>query len=158
MPHGEGIRVGQPWGALSQAEALRLARDPDTAPLHVRVFFAAVGTANTIGHATFEAGQLADLLPRRDGTQPHRTHLANAIRRAVHTGLLLPGSGVRCLLPAAELWDRAGGRGTRTCTWHGIGRSTRPARPGRDPPPAATARDRATTASHPNPTQKGITP
>ena len=153
MPHGEGIRVGQPWGALSQAEALRLAEDPDTGPLHVRVFFAAVGSANTIGHATFGAGQLATLLPRRDGAPPHRTHLANAIRRAVASGLLLPGSGTRCLLPAAELWDRTCGRGTRTCPWHGIGRNARPARHGRDPPTASP-----TSTSHHTPTQKGITP
>lgn len=122
MPHGNGIAVPQPWGALSQAEALRLAGATSTGPLHVRVFFAAVGSANTIGHAPFASGELAELLTGPSGKPVHRTHLANAISRAVTAGLLLPGSGSRCLRPSPVLWDRAGGHGTRTCAWHGRGR------------------------------------
>lgn len=125
MPWGEGIAIGGTWGAVGQAEALRLARDADTGPLHVRLFLAAIGRANTIGHAEFAPGELACLLPRGDGRTPHRTHLANAVRRAVSSGLLLAGSGSRCLLPSPGLWDRAGGHGSRSCAWHGTSGPTR---------------------------------
>lgn len=121
MPWGEGITLPGPWGALSQDDALRHAANPSLGPLHIRVFLMAVARCNTTGHAEFAPGELATLLPRRaeQDAPVSRTHLTKAIARAVRDELLLAGSGTRCLLPSPTLWDRAGGRGSRTCTWHG---------------------------------------
>lgn len=129
MPWGNGITLPGPWGAIDQAEALRLATDAGTGPLHVRVFLAAIGRSNTIGHAPFGPGELAQLLPRADGRPPNRTHLADAIGRAVNAGLLIRGSGSRCLMPSPSLWDRADNNGARTCRWHSASAPPSPSLP-----------------------------
>lgn len=116
---GRGINFGpsRPWGAVSQTEYRRMARD-DRHLLLYRVHFAALGWANRIGHAEFGEGALAEILARNDKPLT-RQSLANAINRARSLGLTAAESCSRCLVLSGLHFQKAG-LGTSTCKTHGI--------------------------------------
>ncbi len=110
---------------MDQHSARRMARDPEVKPLHFRVMFAAVGWSNLIGHAEFAPGGLGMVLqsanPRTgEMSMPDRNQVNAAIRRAKVMGLIAEDSTFRCLVTAVW-WEKAGGRGGKTCSHHGIG-------------------------------------
>lgn len=112
------------FGAVDQHYAKLLARDPDVKPLAIRVMFAALGWSNLIGHAEFAQSGLAVVLQSSDPRTgelsiPSRGQVNTAIRRAEDMGLVAAGSTRQCLL-AAAWWEKSGGTGGRTCTFHGI--------------------------------------
>ena len=112
------------YGAVDQLAARRLARDPDTGPLLLRVMFAAIGWSNLIGHAEFASGGLAMVLQSSDPqtgemSMPNRGQVNTAIRRAEASGLVADGSSRFCLV-TADWWEKAGGKGGRSCGHHNI--------------------------------------
>lgn len=120
------------WGGVDQHAARRLARDPELKPLHYRVMFAALGWSNLIGHAEFAPGGLAMVLqssdPRTGALKvPSSQQVTNAIRRARDLGLVGEKSSYFCLV-APEWWEKAGGHGGKTCGYHRIRGTRRPAR------------------------------
>lgn len=125
----EGISFDQ-WGSVDQHYARLLARDPDVKPLALRVMFAALGWSNLIGHAEFAQGGLAMVLQSSDPRTgelsiPSRGQVNTAIRRAEAMGLVAAESSRQCLLTPAW-WEKSGGRGGKSCTFHNI--RTRPER------------------------------
>lgn len=112
------------WGAVDQHQARRLARDPEVAPLYLRVVLAAMGWSNLIGHAEFAQGGLALVLQSTDPTTgeisiPSRSQVNAAIKRAKDMDLIHESSTFRCLV-TQTWWEKSGGRGGRTCAHHGI--------------------------------------
>jgi hypothetical protein len=112
------------WGAVDQHTARRFARDPEIKPLYLRVMFAGLGWSNLIGHAEFAMGGLAMVLQSADPTTgeisiPSRSQVNAAIKRAKEMGLVHDSSDFRCLVTEAW-WEKAGGKGGRTCAHHGI--------------------------------------
>lgn len=112
------------WGSVDQHYARLLARDPDVKPLAMRVMFAALGWSNLIGHAEFAAGGLAMVLQSSDPRTgelsiPSRGQVNTAIRRAEEMGLVAAGSCRQCLL-SPVWWEKSGGRGGKSCTFHGV--------------------------------------
>ncbi len=126
-------------------------RDPDTGPLFVRVMFAALGWSNLIGHAEFPApGGLAILLQSSDPRTgelsiPNHNQVNTAIRRAEAAGLVAEGSSLVSPLTAAW-WEKAGGKGGRTCGHHRIHRSA--ARHTRSVNESGKRHTRSVTATH----------
>jgi hypothetical protein len=118
-----GIRFDE-WGGVDQHAARMMARDPEARPLRVRVMFAAIGWSNLIGHAEFAAGGLALVLQSSDPRTgeisiPGRGQVNKAIREAEDAGYVGAGSSRHCLR-APDWWDKAGGKGGKTCIFHGI--------------------------------------
>jgi hypothetical protein len=112
------------WGAVDQHQARRLARDPEVAPLYLRVALAAMGWSNLIGHAEFAQGGLAMVLQSADPVTgeisiPSRSQVNAAIKRAKGMDLIHESSTFRCLVTQVW-WAKAGGKGGKTCTHHGI--------------------------------------
>ena len=112
------------WGAVDQHTARRFARDPEVKPLYLRVMFAGMGWSNLIGHAEFAMGGLAMVLQSADPTtgemsMPSRSQVNAAIKRAKEMGLVHESSDFRCLVTEAW-WEKAGGKGGKTCAHHGI--------------------------------------
>lgn len=112
------------WGAIDQHTARRFARDPEIKPLYLRVMFAGIGWSNLVGHAEFAMGGLAMVLQSADPTTgeisiPSRSQVNAAIKRAKEMGLVHDSSDFRCLVTEAW-WEKAGGKGGRTCAHHGI--------------------------------------
>lgn len=112
------------WGSVDQVHARQMARDPDVKPLWLRVMFASMGWSNLIGHAEFARSGLAVVLQSNDPQTgvlsiPSDSQVDTAIRTAKTKGLVDPDSTRRCLV-APEWWDKAGGKGTRTCAEHAI--------------------------------------
>ncbi len=113
------------WGAVNQEWAKEVARDPDVAPLALRVFFAANGWSNRIGHACFEPGGLREILTivdRRTGAlrQPKRQGVNRAIRHAKAMGLIDESSSARCLVLSGNAWQKRG-KGNAVCSIHDVG-------------------------------------
>ncbi|MCZ2811258.1 hypothetical protein O2W15_07380 [Modestobacter sp. VKM Ac-2979] len=113
-----GIRFAGAWGGLSQVEQRRMAKD-DAHPLPYRVYFAALGRANRVGHAEFSEGELRHLLRRADGTPRSEGVISNAIAEAKRKGLIHRDSGARCLVLSSQHFQKAGS-GSSTCDVHGI--------------------------------------
>lgn len=113
-----GIRFVGPWAGISQVEQRRMAKD-DAHPLPYRLYFAALGRANRVGHAEFAEGELRHLLCRNDGTLRSESSISNAIREAKGRGLVHRDSGARCLVLPSHHFQKAG-QGSGTCDVHGI--------------------------------------
>lgn len=112
------------WGAVDQHSARRLARDPEVKPLYLRVVFAAVGWSNLIGHAEFAIGGLALVLQSANPVTgeisiPSRSQVNTAIKRAKDMKLIHEESDYRCLV-SPTWWEKAGGKGGKTCAHHRI--------------------------------------
>ncbi|MGY1633804.1 hypothetical protein ACI784_19045 [Geodermatophilus sp. SYSU D01186] len=106
-----------PWGGVSQREYQRMARD-QRHTLTYRVYFAALGWANQIGHAEFAEKELNGLLGK-GGKPLSRQSLRDAITRATRLDLVLPESGTRCLVLGHWQFQK-GWYGTKKCRTHGI--------------------------------------
>jgi hypothetical protein len=88
-------------------------------PLHYRVYFAALGWANRLGHAQFGEGALGRILSNEDGEPLPAPSVSNAIDRAKKKGLVTPDSGTRCLVLGAWRFQKAG-LGSANCLTHGL--------------------------------------
>ncbi|MDW5326041.1 hypothetical protein [Plantactinospora sp. KLBMP9567] len=88
-------------------------------PLHLRLIFLAFSRVNSIGHAEFAPGELARALGDVDRygeiLPAKRSTVNTAIRKAIETAAILPGSGERCLILNGDVKR---GRSTNYCTWH----------------------------------------
>jgi hypothetical protein len=104
--------AGVPWAAVSQLDARAKARNKGTGVLAVRVYFAAVGWGNQIGHAEFASGDLAEIL----GTGAQG--VTKAIRAAKDAGLVDDLSSARCLVLSGWHFQKSG-HGTGACAHHG---------------------------------------
>ena len=115
---GIGFGPGAPWAAVSQFDCRRKAKTDATGPLWLRVYFAAVGWTNRVGHAEFAKGALADVLGVSG--KPHAAQdVQKAIRAAKQHGLIGQESGARCLvLPRFHVQKE--GLGTGSCQVHGL--------------------------------------
>jgi hypothetical protein len=114
-----------PYGGVNQERAKDLAADDRLSPLALRVFFAAVGWSNRIGHACFERRGLAEVLCYVDKTtgeivRPRPQGVNKAISKAKSMGLIEPQSDARCLVLSDQLW-RKRGKGNASCSYHGVG-------------------------------------
>jgi hypothetical protein len=108
----------QPWGAVSQPECQRMAREA-AHPLAYRVYFAALGWANRIGHAEFGQGALGRVLANADSQALKPGSVTNAVNRAKVLGLIASTSRTACL--ALGDWQfQKDGRGSVDCRTHGI--------------------------------------
>ncbi|MEV2238788.1 hypothetical protein [Micromonospora sp. NPDC049891] len=103
-------------------------------PLYVRLVFAAYARANDIGHAEFEPGELSrilgEALPDGELILASRQTVYSALQQAEEFGMILPGSGVRCIVLPNGF--RRGGR-DRKCFWHKVGLDRRRRRPRQRP-------------------------
>jgi hypothetical protein len=106
-----------PWGAVSQFDCRRRAKMQGS-PLWFRVYFAAIGWANRIGHAEFAEGQLADILDREGSPYPGQD-VQKAITAAKRHGLIQPESGARCLVLPGHHFQKDG-KGTGSCKVHNV--------------------------------------
>ncbi|MCX9191753.1 hypothetical protein C3Y87_10060 [Carbonactinospora thermoautotrophica] len=117
------MRFAGPWGAISQLEAERQAKNPHITSAGVRVFFAAVARANRIGHAEFGPGELADWLGSFDRsgvwTPAHKSTVSKAIAQAKSLELVAKDSSARCLVLSSHVFQKAG-RGSFGCKHHGL--------------------------------------
>ncbi|MFE9206215.1 hypothetical protein [Micromonospora sp. NPDC007230] len=99
-----------------------LAVNPAIRPLYVRLVFGAYARANDIGHAEFDPGEmsrvLGDVTQQGELIPANRQTLYSALRQAESFGMILPGSGVRCVVLPTGF--RRGGAG-RSCHWHKVG-------------------------------------
>lgn len=112
------------WVGVNQAMARGMSRDPEVTPMRLRVMFAALGWANLIGHAEFDPAGLCQLLMRQDPKTgelsiPSGNSVDNVIKEARDMGLIGEGSSRRCLV-APDWWEKAGGKGGKTCSHHRI--------------------------------------
>ena len=112
---------GRTWGAVSQVEFRRFARDPRHTHVY-RVYFAALGWANLIGHAEFGQDELRQVLADGDGRVPSPQRVSQAVKAARDLGLVGGDSKARCLVLPHVQFQR-GGMGSRSCRVHGVNRS-----------------------------------
>jgi hypothetical protein len=110
--------AGVPWGAISQPECQRRAKD-SRLPLRERVQFAALGCANRIGHAEFSMGQLVRFLADEHGKAPSRQAVSNTIKRLRDVGLLAQESCARCLVVSGWFFQK-NAHGTASCRTHAV--------------------------------------
>ncbi|WP_199853752.1 hypothetical protein [Plantactinospora sp. BB1] len=103
------------FGAIHQPEYRRMAKDERISPRAFRVHFAALGWANQIGHAEFGPGELAQVLGIGCGRQADKA-ADKAVTAAKTMGLVLPESGLRCLVLPYTLFQK--GKGTVVCNHH----------------------------------------
>lgn len=101
----------RPWGAVSQHEYRRMARDPEH-PLAYRVHFAALGWADRQGHASFGPRGLAAVLGK-DGTPLSGQSTTNAVADAKRKELISPRSRAACLVLSAHLFQKGRGAPVR---------------------------------------------
>lgn len=85
-------------------------------PLWMRIYFAAVGWGNQLGHAEFSEGELAKVLGQ-SGNKYASQNVYRAVQTAVRYGLVQDGSGVRCLILPGHHFQQ--GMGATVCRWHG---------------------------------------
>jgi hypothetical protein len=117
------------WGAISREQAQELALHGYTMPLEVRIMFLAMAFSNRINHATFDRGQITQLLEQVDPkTGELRTPTAKtvreAIKRAINQGLLAGQTGGRCLVLPGELWAMQA-HTSSSCDYCGVGFNAR---------------------------------
>lgn len=88
-------------------------------PLYMRLIFLAFSRVNSIGHAEFDSGELERALGDVDQygqvIPAKRPTVTAAIRKAIETTMILPGSGERCLILHPEVKR---GKSTNHCEWH----------------------------------------
>lgn len=111
-----------PWGAISQTAFRDLARDTGQT-LHYRVWMAALGWANQVGHTDFKGERLAEILVGKGGVIPSKQSITNAIARAKKSGLIHDSSNALCLVLPSSMFQKQG-VGTRHCDVHGISKHT----------------------------------
>ncbi|WBC06770.1 hypothetical protein [Micromonospora sp. WMMA1947] len=113
---------GEQFLMLSIDMCEELAANVAVRPLYVRLVFAAYARVNDIGHAEFEPGEMLHVLGDVDHdrvlTPASRQTLYSALQQAEAFGMVLPGSGLRCVLLPVGV--RRGGTG-RDCHWHKVG-------------------------------------
>jgi hypothetical protein len=80
-----------------------IARQGNGLRLHMRLFFVGLQRVSNRGHAPFKAGELAELMVRKDGSLYSDKHIRNEIAILANAGLLSPESNIRCLLYPMEL-------------------------------------------------------
>jgi hypothetical protein len=112
------------FGSVDQHFARGMARDSEITPMRLRVMFAALGWSNLIGHAEFDPAGLCQVLMKQDPRTgelsiPSGNHVTNVIKEARDMGLIGKGSSMRCLV-APAWWQKAGGKGGKTCNHHKI--------------------------------------
>lgn len=114
-PRESWVKVHQA-GRLELAHSIRL-------PHWLRLAFLAEARMAEDGHARFERGEVG-LHLGTDGdtgecTPVDRYNVRRAIREAVSRGLLLPGSGTRCLLLPQHRVTKGRGQRLTDCPHHG---------------------------------------
>lgn len=110
------FRFAGDFAAIHQPDYRRMAKDENISPRHIRVHFAALGYGNQIGHAEFGQGELAQILGVGYGRDADKAaHKAVAAAKAL--GLVLPESGLRCLVLPHTQFQK--GKGTVSCAYHG---------------------------------------
>lgn len=102
MKGGIQFGGGGSWVAVSQQQQMLLAKSPDC-DLPTRVYFAALAWMDRKGHARFGRGELmriCAMVDKKTGElRDSRSDSINrAINKAVARGLLMDGSGNRCLV------------------------------------------------------------
>jgi hypothetical protein len=106
-----GFAGGSPWAAFSQNEMYKLAGEPSTGPLHIRVLFAAMGKMNALGHAELRVGELARILGTVTDTGEvvacRRDSVSAAIKEAKSRGLIAPESKARCLVLRHHIFQKS---------------------------------------------------
>lgn len=100
--------AGSTWGAVSQREFRRMARDPRHV-LHYRVHFAAIGWADRHGHASFQTGQLAATLASEDAKPLSKQSVNGAVQRAKKLDLVAPSSKAACLVLPRHIFQKEKG-------------------------------------------------
>ncbi|MFC5805888.1 hypothetical protein [Streptomyces formicae] len=100
--------TNRPWGAVSQHEFRRMAKDPRHL-LPYRVQYAAIGWADRHGHASFQAGELAALLAGSDGKALSKQSTTGAVSRAKGLDLVSPQSSAACLVLPRYLFQKEKG-------------------------------------------------
>lgn len=106
------------WGGVSQQEYRRFARDPRNEQV-TRLHYAALGWANTRGHAQFPEGELRKILTDKAGKQPSQARVSQVIREAKARDLIDALSGARCLVLSGHQFQRSD-KGSIRCLVHGI--------------------------------------
>ncbi|MFE2360685.1 hypothetical protein ACFY0G_09365 [Streptomyces sp. NPDC001552] len=108
----------RPWGAVSQTEYRRMARDSRHDRVY-RLHFAAIGWANQIGHSDFKGERLAEILVDANGVIPDSQNVSKAIRKAKSMGLIGHDSKAACLMLPSSMFQKAS-VGGRTCSAHNV--------------------------------------
>ncbi|WP_256986876.1 hypothetical protein [Streptomyces sp. BR123] len=98
---------GKPWGAVSQHEYRRMARDERFALAH-RVHFAALGWADRHGHASFGPNGLAAVLSK-SGTPLSKQSTTGAVASAKRLDLVSPRSSAACLVLGSHVFQKERG-------------------------------------------------
>ena len=80
-----------------------LAREQFGLRLHMRLFLLGLQRVSNRGHAPFRAGEIAELMVRKEGIPYSEKHIRNEIQLLANAGLLSPESNIRCLLYPMEL-------------------------------------------------------
>lgn len=117
------------WGAINREQAQQLALDGYTIALEVRIMFLAMAFSNRINHATFDPGQIGNLLPQADRRTgelrpPTAKTVREAIKRAIAQGLLAGQEAGRCLVLPEELWTMRA-HTSSSCDFCGVGANAR---------------------------------
>lgn len=112
-----GFGPGAPWGAISQLDCRAKARDHRIRPLAFRVYFAALGWGNKVGHAEFAEGALASILGPQDGPPLTKQAVQKGITAAKSMALIAPESGARCLVLPGQHFQK-NGLGSASCRVH----------------------------------------
>lgn len=114
-----GFGPGAPWGAISQLDCRAKARNPHVKPLALRVYFAALGWSNQLGHAEFAEGALASILAGENGQVLTRQAVQKGMAAARAMSLIAPESGARCLVLPGYHFQKSG-MGSASCRVHAL--------------------------------------
>lgn len=114
-----GFAPGAPWGAISQLDCRAKSRNPLIKPLALRVYFAALGWGNQVGHAEFAEGALASILAGESGQVLTRQAVNKGVAAAKCMGLIGPESGARCLVLPSHHFQKSG-LGSASCRVHSL--------------------------------------
>lgn len=119
---GTGSGGDWKWKAVPDYEFERRSLSPLFKPTE-RVEYAALARINSIGHAEFAAGELAEIMGRtlEDGARKLASDstVYLAIEKAVARGTLAPGSRPKCLVVPRSVAQTT--EGTTRCLVHKIG-------------------------------------
>ncbi|MGW6922510.1 hypothetical protein ACWGA9_14745 [Streptomyces sp. NPDC054950] len=114
-----GFGPGAAYGAISQEDCRAKARNPLIKPLALRVYFAAVGWGNRLGHAEFAENSLASILAGENGQALTKQAVQKGIAAAKAMDLIGPDSGARCLVLPSHHFQKAG-LGSASCRVHAL--------------------------------------
>ncbi|MGA5217330.1 hypothetical protein ACPCAE_14805 [Streptomyces cinereoruber] len=87
-------------------------------PLALRVYFAAVGWGNRLGHAEFAEGALASILGA-EGAPLTKQAVQKGVTAAKALGLVAGDSGARCLVLPQQHFQKSGA-GSASCRVHAL--------------------------------------